>query len=146
MEKAFLKMMNTIVEEAMKSPGAGAQRAVAVIGTLGTKEEIPWDRVSKFKIGWVNMSDETVFPNIELEFHEGPKYPPSPWTAEDFPGHNKVLIHEAPNSNTHLVEQNTHTTTTIETLCGKQIHTAVTAFADKMPVTCTACLEKVGVL
>lgn len=146
MEQKLLDMISALSEGMIKHPGAGAQRVMAVMGALSANGNIPWDRLSKFKVDWVSRTkDDALCPEIEMEFHEGPKYPPSPWAAEDFPGHNKVLIHDGHDDNTHLTEQDSDLTNTVETMCGKRMHAASTTFAHKMPVTCTVCLAKVGV-
>jgi hypothetical protein len=135
MEKTFLKMMNTIVEEAMKSPGAGAQRAVAVIGTLGTKEEIPWDRISKFKVGWVNMSDGTVFPNIELEFYKNNN------TADVHDGYGKVVIDD----DVHVYPERPDLDGPEVTLCDLRLEEANYLYTEKLDVTCPACLARMEI-
>lgn len=71
MEKQLLKMLESFTEEALKHPGAGAQRAMAVIGALGTKGEVPWDRLSEFKVNWVSITeDDALCPEIEMKFYE----------------------------------------------------------------------------
>ncbi len=145
MEKKLMDLLKVITEGALEHPGKGAHRAIAVIGALGAKEEIRWNDVTEFEVGWV-MIDGEIFPEIKLKFQEGPKYPPSPWGKDDFPGHDKVLVHDDKDGNTHLREKPGELTESTGTICGVHLNPISTTGAGKMPVTCTKCLEKVCVL
>ena len=68
MEKV-LDIYKNSIKELIKSPGKGAERAVAIITSLSTVEEIPWDRIAKFKVDWNDINGE-FFPKIDIEFHD----------------------------------------------------------------------------
>lgn len=65
-------VLNTLVDTlaaTASSPGAGAERAVAVISALCVNDEVPLHRISKFSIGWEMIGTELV-PIIDMEFHK----------------------------------------------------------------------------
>ena len=64
-----LSIYKDAIASLMASPGKGAERAVAVIVALNANKEIPWDRVSKLKVGWIHI-DREIFPEIDMEFHK----------------------------------------------------------------------------
>jgi len=140
MEKALLKTINKIAEEMMKHPGAGAQRAIAVLSTLSANQAVPWNRLSKFKVNWVSRTkDDALCPEVEMEFH------PEDDIVVIAADYQKVLIHEEEDGEVHVVAE--PFIDAKETLCGQRLHpiSSVHIVNDKIPATCKDCLAKVGV-
>lgn len=141
MEKELIDLLKTVTEEMVRHPGAGAQRAMAVIGALGTKGEVPWDRLSEFKVNWVSITeDDALCPEIEMKFYEKTDVVVIP------AGYGKVYIHGDDKEEVHIIHDlpepavdSTHT------ICGQRLHPINTVYTAKLSVTCAACLAKVGV-
>lgn len=140
MERKLLDMISALSEGMIKHPGAGAQRVMAVIGALSANENVPWDRLSKFKVEWVSRTkDDALCPQIDMEF-----YPEDDIVviAADY---QKVLIHEEEDGEVHVVAE--PFVSADKTLCGQKLHSisSVHIVNDKIPATCKDCLAKVGV-
>lgn len=141
MEKELIDLLKTVTEEMVKHPGAGAQRAAAVIGALNTNTAIPWHMLAKFKVNWVSRTtDEALCPEVEMEFHKRDDVVVIPT------GYAKVYVHGDSKEEVHIVHglpepagDSSHT------ICGQKLHPINTVYTDKLDVTCPACLIKVGV-
>lgn len=135
MEKALMKMVKDLTDAAITHPGAGAQRAIAVLGTLGANKSVPWDRLAKFKVDWVSRTkDDALCPEINMEFH------PKDDIVVIADGYGKVVIDDDVHIRTNCQVLDDETT-----LCGLKLNEANFLHTERLGVTCAACLAKVGI-
>jgi hypothetical protein len=136
MEKELFKIIKDVTEGMLKSPGAGAQRAMVVIAALNENKNIPWDRLTKFKVEWVSRTkDDALCPEIKMEFYKNNN------TADAHDGHGKVVIDD----DVHVYPERPDLDGPEVTLCDLKLEEANYLYTEKLGVTCAACLVRMEI-